>query len=133
MTSRHKSKSLHKSSFYVTVIQCDKLVGHVSKKWKNFIIYCLKLLEGISRSSFKHIIRLGDTNLCKFNSCSSFNILQFIFLFHCPKSYTCTWFTCSSCTACSMDICLNIFWWFYLNNKIYIWNIKTTSCYIGCY
>lgn len=133
MTSRHKSQCFHESSFYVAIIQCDELIGCVSKKGKNLIIDWLKLLKGITRSSLKYIIRLGYTNLCKFNSCSPFNILQFKFLFHCPKSDACTWFTSSSCTTCSMNISFNIFWWFYLDHKVYVGNIKATRCHISSY
>lgn len=49
------------------------------------------------------------------------------------KSDASTISTSSGSSAWSVNVSLNIFWWFDLDNKIYIRNIKTSGGNISCY
>jgi hypothetical protein len=126
VTSGHKSEGFLKSGFFVSIAHKDELLCSCIKHWEKFIIDFLELLDRISGCSLVHIFWLWDTNEVELESCFIFNLLDHLLVLHGPESDASSGLSCSGSSSRSMDVGFDLFWWLNLDNKINIWDIKTS-------
>ena len=110
----------------------DQYFCKIFKQMENIFIHIFKVFENTFRRSFDDIFWLRDTNSFKSDTCLVLNFLNELVSLFGVESNACSSFSSSCSSSRSMDVRFSVFWWFNLNNKIYIFNIKTSGGNICC-